>query len=189
MTRCSDILPAIALLSLAACSEVPRTSDGELSTIAGEERATVAPEAAPVAAPRPSPSSTRDKEEPADPDNAKTARQVLVRYFDLTASGRWADAADLWSNAEEATSLAARLRMLGDVRANIADPGRLEGAAGSLYTSISFQLLRGGRSVSDGTAVLRRANDVSGSTAEQRRWHIESIELQPPPVPIDGSAR
>jgi hypothetical protein len=30
-----------------------------------------------------------------------------------------------------------------------------------------------------GKAVLRRVNDVPGSTPEQRRWRIERIELKP----------
>ena len=56
---------------------------------------------------------------------------------------------------------------------------RQEGAAGSIYLSVpidSFRLLEGTSSTRSATAVLRRVNDVPGSTEAQRHWHIERIE-------------
>ena len=114
----------------------------------------------------------------------QAAAAVLRRYFALITAGSDAEAARLWGDSDRAAAFAADLRKLGDFRPSIAAPGRVEGAAGSLYVDIAFQLLRGGRSLADGTAVLRRVNDVPGSTAEQRRWHIERMTLQPSPQPI-----
>ena len=61
-------------------------------------------------------------------------------------------------------------------------PGEIEGAAGSLYVEVPVVIygrLRQGAEVHEkGKAVLRRVNEVPGSTAAQRRWHIERIELE-----------
>jgi hypothetical protein len=59
------------------------------------------------------------------------------------------------------------------------EPGQLEGAAGSIYASvpIEFFFKRGTVKLS-GSLTLRRVNDVPGSSAEQRRWHIIKFELE-----------
>lgn len=51
--------------------------------------------------------------------------------------------------------------------------GDMQGAAGSIYIEIPA-------TVGDlsGTVVVRRVNDVDGSTAEQRRWHVQSDDLK-----------
>jgi hypothetical protein len=121
-----------------------------------------------------------------DPRGQSSARDVLLRYFALVEAGRHDQATKLWWDEGRATSFAARLARFGDFLPSIAAPGRIEGAAGSTYVSISLQFLRntrrGSESLSDGTAVLRRVNDVPGSTVEQRQWRIDRIRLQPPPV-------
>ena len=127
--------------------------------------------------------------EPAlDPRGQSSAREVLQRYFALVEAGRHEQAAELWWDEGRAAAFAARLGTFGEFLPSIAAPGRIEGAAGSAYVSISLQLLRntraGSESLSDGTAVLRRVNDVPGSAEEQRRWRIDRITLQPPPVPM-----
>jgi hypothetical protein len=56
----------------------------------------------------------------------------------------------------------------------------MEGAAGSSYINVPVVL--DGKLQSDairhrsGSAILRRVNDVPGSTEAQRHWHIERIE-------------
>ena len=124
-----------------------------------------------------------------DSKSAQAAVVVIRRYFTLIQAGRTKEAADLWRDDGDAADFAAELRKLGDFRTNIAAPGRVEGAAGSLYVDISLQILKETGSALDGTAVLRRVNDVPGSTAEQRRWHIERITLQPPPVSMPTAYR
>ena len=129
---------------------------------------------------------SRESDRGTDPRSKNTAREVLQRYFALTEAGRHDQAAELWWDKDRATAFAAQLGKFGEFLPSIAAPGRIEGAAGSAYVSISLQLLRnsraGSESLSDGTAVLRRVNDVPGSTEEQRRWRIDRITLQPPPV-------
>ena len=163
-------LSLVALSFLAACG-APETQDEESSTAE-----------APAAAPAQSAPSPDDVAEPAPDASPQAAAAVLRRYFALAEAGRWDEAEALWWDDDRADAFAARLRSLGDFDPNIAAPGRIEGAAGSAYVSISLQLIRDSRSLSDGTAVLRRVNDVPGSTAEQRRWRIDRITLQPPPV-------
>jgi len=60
-------------------------------------------------------------------------------------------------------------------------PGRIEGAAGSLFVEVPVVLYgryaTGGEYHASGKAVLRRVNDVPGATAEQLKWRIERIEV------------
>ncbi len=152
------------------------------------------PETNAESAPPPAAVAEDRASEPAvDPRGAAAAREVLQRYFTLVEAGRAGQAAGLWWDEDHATAFAARLRSFGEFRPSIAAPGRVEGAAGSAYVSISLQILRdsrsGSESLSDGTAVLRRVNEVPGSTEVQRRWRIDRITLQPPPVPEPAAYR
>src|SRR5206468_13024821 len=54
--------------------------------------------------------------------------------------------------------------------------GDQEGAAGSIYVSIPLSFSGPGGRKRDATALLRRVNDVPGSTEAQLRWHIERID-------------
>jgi hypothetical protein len=60
-------------------------------------------------------------------------------------------------------------------------PFTADGAAGSLYAEIKVKVdsarTDGLRQHFVGSYTLRRVNDVDGSTAAQRRWHIESGKL------------
>ena len=61
-------------------------------------------------------------------------------------------------------------------------PGAIEGAAGSLYVTVPVQIYARQKSGEElhqlGKATLRRVNDVPGSTAAQRAWHIYRIDLK-----------
>jgi homogentisate 1,2-dioxygenase len=52
---------------------------------------------------------------------------------------------------------------------------RYEGAAGSIYVTMPV-LFYAGSKRSAANVILRRVNDVPGSTEAQRRWHIERVE-------------
>jgi hypothetical protein len=174
------LIPCLALLAIACSAEPARnaaTNDGAPAQSDGPV-APIAP--ANVATPVPAESQAQ----PADDKSPQAAAAVLRHYFALVAAGRDAEAGRLWGDADPAAAFTARRRGFGDFLPNVAAPGRVEGAAGSLYVDIALQLLRDGRSLADGTAVLRRVNDVPGSTAKQRRWHIDRITLQPSPQPI-----
>ncbi|HEY9672490.1 MAG TPA: hypothetical protein V6D11_13670 [Waterburya sp.] len=63
----------------------------------------------------------------------------------------------------------------------VGEPGRLDGAAGSTYIEIPVTVTavtkNGTRQRFRGSYVLRRVNDVPGSTLEQRRWHLYSAHI------------
>ena len=112
-----------------------------------------------------------------NPKSGQGAGQVLQSYFALVESGRFAEANKLWSTGVE------RLDLTGyrEIHGNIGAPGKVEGGAGSLYVEIPVQLygqLKDGKDFSSGgIMILRRVNDVPGSTEEQRRWHIMNAEF------------
>jgi hypothetical protein len=107
-----------------------------------------------------------------DPKSAQGAAQVLQRYFGLVEAGKVSEAERLWSDGSQKLDLS----RYSEVHANIGAPGGMEGAAGSIYVDVPVQLygrLRNGKEFNArGTMTLRRVNDVPGSTAEQRQWHI-----------------
>lgn len=67
---------------------------------------------------------------------------------------------------------------LGEISVAV-PPGRVEGAAGSLYYEVPTTITGSEGGKLTGTTVLRRVNDVPGATAEQLRWHIVSFEVAP----------
>jgi hypothetical protein len=112
-----------------------------------------------------------------DARSAQGASQVVQSYFALVESGRFAEADELWSKGVE------RLDLTGyqEVHGNVGAPGNVEAGAGSLYVEIPVQIygrLKDGKEFSSrGIMILRRVNDVPGSTEEQRRWHIMTAEF------------
>ena len=65
-------------------------------------------------------------------------------------------------------------------------PFEAEGGAGSIYAEIKVKvdarLADGARQHFIGSYTLRRANDVDGSTAAQRHWHIVQAHLAKVPA-------
>lgn len=120
-----------------------------------------------------------------DPASAQGAAQLVQGYYGLLEEGRFADAQDIWRDGtvqgdEDPAVFARRFALLSEIHANIGAPGAPEGAAGSLYVTVPVQIYA--RIKANGkpyyalrSVVLRRVNDVPGSTAEQRRWHIDRI--------------
>ena len=117
---------------------------------------------------------------PIDPKSAEAAGQVVQHYGALIEQGRWAESWKLWSSADAAKTFDRNWRDDSEVHMEIGKPGDMEGAAGSIYMTDSGHLLwqgQSGRSFRRAAdVVLRRVNDVPGSTEAQRRWHIERIE-------------
>lgn len=124
-----------------------------------------------------------------DPQSAQGAAQILQSYAALLEQRRFAEARKLWSDGGAASGtsdrqFAASFDKYSEVHAEIGRPGSMEGAAGSTYVEIPVRFYgkrkSGGDFSSSGVVTLRRVNDVPGSTAEQRNWHISRIEVQPP---------
>ena len=165
-------LPALcALVLLCACQPDAPPPAGNQAT-PGSTANVAADNAIPESPPLPPPAT-----ELADPASPLAAVAVVQRYHALLAQGQDDEAATSWSDSGPDGS-AAYARQIGDhgpIRAIVGPPGMPEGAAGSIYIEIpvtiegrdGFRLAR--------IATLRRVNDVPGSTAQQRRWHIVSI--------------
>ena len=115
---------------------------------------------------------------PIDPKSTEAAGQVAQSYGALIEQKRFAEAEKLWRDSARGRGVSNELRGYSEVHLQVGKPERPEGAAGSIYISVPT-VLYGKRA--DGSAfsrsgqlTLRRVNDVPGSTAEQRRWHIDS---------------
>ncbi|WP_114953669.1 hypothetical protein [Sphingosinicella terrae] len=129
-------------------------------------------------------------EGPIAPESAQGAGQVLQSYFALIEQGRYGEAWRLWGEDGRASGMseadfAASFGRYREYHAQIGAPGRIEGAAGSLYVEIPVQaygrLANGAPFNLLGPIRLRRVNDVPGSTEAQRRWHIVESGLRPRP--------
>ena len=118
---------------------------------------------------------------PIDPKSAEAAGQVMQHEGALLEQRRFAEAAKLWGDAANAAAFVAELEPYSEFHLQVGKPGDTEGAAGSIYVTVPVTLYgrskTGSQFSRSGTATLRRVNDVPGSTEEQRRWHIERIEL------------
>lgn len=121
---------------------------------------------------------TQLDERPAAAGSAQAAATVTETYYALLESGKSAEAAAL--RRDGAVEDVTRFRTLA---ASIGAPGRVEGAAGSLYVEVPVvlygRLANGAEYHASGKAVLRRVNDVPGATPAQLAWRIEKIEVKP----------
>ena len=125
-----------------------------------------------------------------DPKSEQGAGQVLQRFGALLEQGKFAAARQSWSDGGKASGLteaefAEAYDKYADIHAEVGAPGESEGAAGSSYVEIPLRLygkLKTGRPFNlVGPVVLRRVNDVPGSSAAQREWHIYRSDLKPQP--------
>ena len=119
---------------------------------------------------------------PIDPHSVEAAGQAVQRYGALIEQKRWSGAGSIWGDPAQAALFQQELKRDREVHVEIGKLGEPEGAAGSIYVTMPITFY--GRD-SAGTefrrpaeVILRRVNDVPGSTAAQRRWHIERIELK-----------
>ena len=117
---------------------------------------------------------------PVDPKSAEAAGQVVQTFGALIDQGRWTEAEKLFGDPAAATTALAPLKSKWEVHLEIGDLSKPKQAAGS--TTITMPITYFGKTVDKvefrepATVVLRRVNDVSGSTEAQRRWHIDRIE-------------
>lgn len=115
--------------------------------------------------------------------NRPDPADVVRTYAGLIAAGRYRDAQALWGDRGRAAgmsadALAESFAPYAMWHADVGPPGRIEGAAGSLYVEVPVRvrgLLRSGEPFDvAGSITLRRVNDVPGSTPEQRAWHLDA---------------
>jgi hypothetical protein len=164
-------LALIALLALAGCGSSEQTPAPQASEPAPLAAASPTPAAPPTLAPIPQPTQDLAVLESRD------CRTVAQAYADALARGDFAFAARVW---DDPVIDEARLKALfaGYKQPTIALAGiQQEGAAGSLYCTVSGKLTDAGdpaKPAQDGEIVLRRVNDVPGATPAQLRWTIRS---------------
>lgn len=108
-----------------------------------------------------------------DPKSVEAAGQVVQQFGALIEQAQYGEAAKLWGDPAAGAAFTRALRP--HTHLEIGDLGAAEGAAGSIYTTVPVVFYGEGFRRS-AQIVLRRVNDVPGSTAAQRRWHIERID-------------
>ena len=190
-----------SVLALAACNpQAPPTPPAQFPASVPEAPApapspvpTQDPNA-PVEAPAPgTPAGLADdrtpiSEAPFTPQSAQGAADVVQTYFALIGEKKYAQAWALWGDSGKASGMtaeqfAASFDKYSQYHGNVGAPGDLEGAAGSSYVevpAIAFGRLKTGAQFNlKGPITLKRVNDVPGSTAEQRKWRIQTSGLKP----------
>ena len=187
--------PAWALaLILCGCGQTPESQTGEQAATAPPAESAPGPDAVPPQ----DKAAARDADQANDgyPDltpprltqeaerGEKGARNLLLsfaraielREFDQAWAMLGPAGRDKWSR----TDFAALFSDLAEITVAMPD-GTIEGAAGSLYYTAPVTITssdREGRPVRiEGSAVLRRVNDVGGATPAQLRWHFETLTL------------
>ena len=188
----------LLLAALAACAK-PASNEITADTVTepGSAETVVTPATPePVTPPEPgSPGGLSDdrtpvSEAPFEETSAQGAANVVQIYFALIESGKYPEAWALWSDGGRtsgttADAFAASFARYTEYHAQIGAPGRIEGAAGSLYVEVPVvvygRLETGAPFNRKGAVRLRRCNNVPGCTPEQLKWHIAAIDLDPLP--------
>jgi hypothetical protein len=179
-----------ALLMLSSCGQPQaQQSNEQHSAPAPEPESTKDPARAAPAIP-PAPGTTGGLPDDRTPLNEGSidlsgpegAGQLVQKLAALLEQGHFAEARKLWGGngvPDESAAFLARLEGYREVHAQVGKPSSPEGAAGSIYVEVPVVLY--GRDAS-GTAfhspaiaTVRRVNDVPGSTAAQRSWHLYSL--------------
>jgi hypothetical protein len=118
--------------------------------------------------------------------SVEAAVQVVRDYYSAVSRHDYHAAYRLWHGRQSYAWFRRGYTRTARVAVTPIPPFDAEGAAGSIYAEIRVKvdavLCSGARQHFVGSYTLRRVNDVDGSTAAQRRWHIESAHLKPVPA-------
>lgn len=118
----------------------------------------------------------------ADPKSTQAAVDLVKNFAQLLNHRKFGEAAMLLGpGAPSPSEFERRFSDYSALNVGVGDPGDQEGAAGSIYISIPLTIngtQAGQRTSRSATALVRRVNDVPGSTDAQRRWHIERIDWE-----------
>lgn len=127
------------------------------------------------------PTTADDSRTPVQDTTPQAAASVVQTYFAMLDARRVADADALWRDAAGATAFHRTFADLGSPRVEVGAPGPMDAAAGSAYITIPVLFVPPAGAANPrprhGEVVLRRVNDVPGSTQAQRHWHIERIDV------------
>ncbi|WP_116091923.1 hypothetical protein [Sphingomonas crusticola] len=123
---------------------------------------------------------------PARERSVQAAVQVVRSYYAAIQRHDYRAAHAIWSGGQSLAALRRGYAETAWVKLTPIPPFEAEGGAGSVYATINVRLdaaLRNGRRQHfAGNYTLRRVNDVDGSNAAQRRWHITSARLKAVPA-------
>jgi hypothetical protein len=171
-----------AALVAAACTQQPETSpaDQEANAAVAANAIAEAQSNAPASVAEDDRTPLSEPNGPIDPKSAEGAGQVVQSYGALIEQRRFPEAEKLWNDESEARRFSDSIGPNDENHLQIGRPGELEGAAGSIYLTMPVAFYGKDKAGNDyrrpAEIVLRRINDVDGSTAEQRRWHITRID-------------
>jgi hypothetical protein len=179
--------PVALLLTLTACDARRQSTEPVNRVDPPAARATIRQEQATPPAPGADgglpndPTQLAEPQGQIDPKGGEAAGQIVQQFAALIEQQRYDEAAKLWFSTDGRKSFDQAFGDTAELHMQIGKPGVPEGAAGSAYVDIPVVMYgkRSGKSFTRaGTAVLRRVNDVPGSTEEQRRWRIERIDIR-----------
>lgn len=121
-------------------------------------------------------------------DSLAAAADTVQRYYAALEKGDVRNAYALWGDhgrayGKDEAGFARDLADYSEYHANIGHPGRIDAGAGQRYVTIPVQPYVRDRATKQpryfiGTVTLH-STAVDGATAEQRRWHIQAIDLKP----------
>ena len=172
------MITPLAVLATAGCQQQPasKSSPGQDAAAPANvaQPSRMANEAGNVAL-RENPEPLIEPKGAIDPKSVEAAGQVVQHYGALIEQDRFTEAAKYWGDAGAAAGFAKQLQSRGLNHLEIGDLGKPEGAAGSIYVTMPVVFYAGSKR-SAAEVILRRVNDVPGSTEAQRRWHIERID-------------
>jgi hypothetical protein len=118
--------------------------------------------------------------------SVEAAVQVVRNYYAAVQRHDYRAAHTIWSGNHSVTALRRGYAQTAWVKVTPLPPFTAEGGAGSMYVDINVRvdaaLRNGKRQHYAGSYTLRRVNDVDGSTAAQRRWHITAARLKEVPA-------
>jgi hypothetical protein len=175
------IAVGVVLLAIAACAPDHRSpTANETNIIVNADSVATATEARTEGGVPGEAEVIAEPKGPIDPKSAEAAGQVVQHYGALIEQARFAEARKLWGDGAAAKAFESQLARYSEIHLEIGKLGDMEGAAGSIYLTepVSFygKLKAGEQFRRAANIILRRVNDVPGSTQEQRRWHIERVE-------------
>ncbi|MBL8773683.1 MAG: hypothetical protein JNK30_20025 [Phenylobacterium sp.] len=112
------------------------------------------------------------------PPSGERAALAVERYYRLVEAGRTAEAAALRVDGREEDVSAYRT-----LQAEVGPPVRVRRVAGTIYVTVPFVIYgldqAGMAYRTAGRAIVRRADDTPGASAEELRWRIDRLELRP----------
>lgn len=139
-----------------------------------------APSAPPAVSNKPTPAPAAAPT--VDPKSSEAALDLVRGLVDLLNGGKFDEAYMLLgAGAPPRSDFDRHFAQYSNLNVSIGNPGEQEGAAGSIYLSVPIAILgvSNGKHVDrSATVILRRVNDVPGSTEAQRHWHIERIDWE-----------